>query len=140
MEFYLGHENISRGTIRKLQCETCGCECDAFSIIGDSEAMNFMGIIGLTNLTAQEIVITHLTRNEFQEYKTLDNKAVSARLERLLNRTKLHYFKKRVNTEGKRYYPCQHCDAELVLKNEISLADYVEQGGKIYTIGNYPNN
>ncbi len=139
MEFFLGHENITRGTIRKLKCHHCDFECDYFSIIGDTEAMNFLGVIGLTNLHAKEIFITHLTRNEFQEYKTLDSKTVSNRLEKLLNRNNLLYFKKKVNDQGQLYYPCPKCEAELSIINETTISEYVEQSGKIYTIGNYPN-
>ena len=140
MEFYLGHENISRATIRKLKCGKCDFECDCFSIIGASEAMNFMGIIGLTNLNSKEIFITHLTRNEFQEYKTIDSKTVTARLEKLLNRHSLLYLRKKANDLGQLYYPCPKCNSEMPLINEITISDFVDQGGKIYTIGNYPNN
>lgn len=137
MEFYLGAENISRGTIREMKCSKCGFRCDCFSIIGDTEAMNYLGIIGLTNGNEKEVFITHLTRSEFQAYRTIDSKMVSSRLEKLLNRDKLIYLKKRVNNQGILYYPCENCNSEMTLFNEVTLMEYVKEGGKVYTIENY---
>ena len=139
MEFYLKNENISRGTIRKLRCNNCHFSCDCFSIIGDTEAMNFLGIIGLTNLDAKEIIITHLTKDEFQQHGVINKENVENRIKNLLNRDKLIWFKKNRDTVGKLITPCLNCNNEMTVLNEISLSEYIEFGGKIYTIGNYPN-
>lgn len=139
MDFYLGHENISRGTIKKLRCKHCNFECDCFKIVGDTEAMNFLGVIGLTNLNAKEIFITHLTRQEYQEYGTIDSKRINARLEKLLKRSNLVYFRNKFDTQGRIFLSCPICESEMATTNEITLSEYVNEGGKIYTIGNYPN-
>jgi len=140
MDFYLGHENISRGTIRQLKCSNCNFSCDCFSIIGDTEAMNFLGIIGLTNLDSKEIIITHLTKDEFQEYKSLKREKVETRIKKLLNRKNLVWLKKKSDVNGKLFHPCLKCDNQMNISQELSLSEYINFGGKIYTIGNYPNN
>jgi hypothetical protein len=140
MDFYLGHENISRATIRQLQCVNCDFSCDNFSIIGDTEAMNFLGIIGLTNLDSKEVIITHLTKAEFQNYKLIDRENVEARIKKLLNRNNLIWLKRKRDFSEKLFIPCPKCDNKMDILQEISLSQYIDLGGKIYTIGNYPNN
>lgn len=140
MDIYLRNENISRATIRKLQCINCIFSFHCFSIIGDTEAMNFVGIIGLTNLESKEIFITHLTKVEFQDYKFMAKEQVETRIKNLLNRTNIVWLKKNTDINGKLFVPCQKCNNKMDILHEISLSEYIDLGGKIYMIGNYPNN
>jgi hypothetical protein len=80
-----------------------------------------------------------LTKDEFHQYKSIDSKKIVNRIREFLNRDNLTYLKKKVDSQGKLFTPCTKCDSEMLTMNEISLAEYAEQGGKVYTIGNYPN-
>ena len=137
MDFHLKNENISRATIKSFGCPNCGFISPLFSIIGDSWAMNFLGVIGIFNSEGKELFITHLTKDEFQNYRNIDSSIICNRLELLLNRKNLVFLKKSVDENNKLFLKCPKCETKMKEIEEQKLEGYSNNGGKIYTIGVY---
>jgi len=137
MEFYFNNENISRATVSDLKCTHCNFKTLTFEIIGDSWAMNFIGIIGVFDVEKEELFITHLTKNEYQNYRTIKQNVISDRLKLLINRENLIFLKNEIDENNKLYKKCAKCGEKLEQTKMQSLADFVTNGGKIYTIGIY---
>lgn len=139
MEFNLKNENISSATIKLFACPKCNFSANSFSIIGDSWAMNFLGIIGVFNFDKKELFITHLTKDEFLNYKNIDGLTICNRLSSLLNRNNLIFLKKESDENNKLLIKCLKCSTALKEQTEQTLDKFIETGGTIYTIGSYPN-
>ena len=98
--------------------------------------MNFLGIIGVFNAEKNELFITHLTKDEFQNYKNIDGLSICNRLSTLLNRSNLIFLKKVSNEKNKLCLKYPECGTTLT---EQTLNKFIETGGTVYTIGSYPN-
>ena len=119
-----------------MECQNCGFSVDMFNITGNSVAMNFIGIIGITNKDKNEIFITHLTKEEYINYKTKTSENIINRFKQVVNRKNLIFIKREVNESNKLYSPCPTCGSEMRKTNEISLEEYSLKG-LIHTIGTY---
>jgi hypothetical protein len=137
MDFYLENKNISRATVKSFTCPNCDFKSPLFSIIGDSWAMNFLGVIGIFNSDGKELFITHLTKDEFQNYRNIEASTICNRLELLLNRKNLIFLRKSEDENGKLFLKCPKCESKMKEIKEQSLEEYVDEGGKVYTIGVY---
>lgn len=137
MEFYFNNENISRAKVINLECDNCNLKTLSFEIVGDSWAMNFIGIIGLFDIEKEELFITHLTKNEYQNYRAINQDVISNRMRLLINRENLIFLKNEIDENSKLYKKCTKCGEKLEQTQILSLAEFASNGGKIYTIGIY---
>ena len=95
MNIYLDGENISTGgTVEFIKCVNCGFESIALQLCADTD-MVYHGIIGHGSKEKKEVVLTRLTRDEYNSYNRLTGKKLSERLNTVFNRDDLEYFKSR---------------------------------------------
>ena len=92
MDIYLDGENISKGgTIEFIKCVNCGHEGISLHLFSDTD-MVYQRVIGYGSRMKKELVLTRLTKDEYNSYARLTGRELSARLNEAFNREDLEYF------------------------------------------------
>lgn len=136
MEFHFDDENISSATVIYLECPNCHLNTFSFRITGNSWTMNSLGIIGVFDVRKKELFVTKLTKQEFQNYKTISETEVSDRLQLLLNRKKLTFLKNHKDENNILFQKCPDCGIKLNEVQQQDLEDFVLRGGNFHTFKN----
>lgn len=136
MEFHFDNEDISSAAVIDLECPNCHLKTFSFKITGNSWVMNFLGIIGVFDVRKKELFVTKFTKEEFQNYNTINETEISDRLQLLLNRKKLTFLKNHKDENSTLFKKCPDCGMKLNEVQEQDLEDFVLRGGKFYTLKN----
>ncbi|WP_433833083.1 hypothetical protein [Flavobacterium anhuiense] len=137
MKFYFKEENISEGKVIDLKCHNCFLNTSSFDIVGNNWTMSFIGIIGVFNSSENELFITSLTKDEFQNYSNIHPSEINERLKLLLNRENLVFLKNEKDSNNQLIKKCPNCHEKLEQIKERSFEEFILDGGKVYTIVSY---
>ncbi len=135
MNIYLDGENVSTGgTVEFVKCINCKYEAIALQLFADTD-MVYHGVIGHGSRQTKELVLTRLTREEYNAYGRLTGKELSSRLNNIFKRADLEYFKSRhfIKEDGEKIWAriCPNCDSYFVLEKRLNFDDFIKQGGKV---------
>ncbi len=135
MNIYLDGENVTTGgTVEFVKCINCKYEAIALQLFADTD-MVYHGIIGHGSRQTKELVLTRLTRKEYESYGRLTGKELSSRLNNIFNRVDLEYFKSRhfIKGDGEKIWAkiCPNCDSFFALERRLKFDEFIKQGGKI---------
>jgi len=136
---YLGGERISTGGfLENMKCVTCEFESKRLILQADTD-MVYMGVVGLTDLENNRIVITHLSKKEWQDYKNQVPEKLEERINTLFNSNSFKFFEQKhfyeKVTNEKIYRPiCLNCSDYLEKVDYQSFDHYIKSGGKLISI------
>lgn len=89
---HLGGEKISVGGFLKLMnCDKCNFNTQRLILQADTD-MVYMGVVGLTDLKRKRIVITHVNREEWNNFKEYMPVKLEARINEMFNVNSFKHF------------------------------------------------
>ena len=137
MAIYLDGENISTGgQVEYYRCDNCSHETFCLQLYRETDSV-YIGIINVTAADSKELVITRLTRHEFQHFGQIPKQIIADRINNFLNRKDLIYveLKHFVLNNGEKVFgkACPKCKEHMSRQKYKSLETFIEEGGKIIT-------
>ena len=141
MNIFLGAENLSIGG--KVEFRTCvNCKFDTFMLqLSADTDMVYQGIIGFASNARKELLITHLTTDEYHNFGIYDEYNIAERVNKIFNRDDFSYYRSKhfYHEDGEKYWSpvCPKCQSSLELKRTINFKEFISEGGKIMTYSVY---
>ena len=138
MKIYLEGENISMGgSVEYLKCSSCRFQSFRLLLSADTD-MVYQGIVGFTSVEKKELVLNRMTTDEYNQYDKLTGKQLSERMNRLLNRSDLEYYKSRhfIKEDKKIFWAtiCPKCEGYFIIQKRIDFNQFMKDGGKIISV------
>ena len=135
MDIYLDGENISKGgTVEFIKCVNCGHEGISLHLLSDTD-MVYQRVIGHGSKIKKELVLTRLTKDEYNSYARLTGRELSARINATFNREDLEYFKSGhfIRSDGDKIWAniCPTCDSYFELQKSMDFDQFIKEGGRI---------
>lgn len=137
-KIFLGGENISKGGfLEELKCISCNFTSKRLILQSDTD-MVYMGVVGLTDIKEDRILITHLNKEEWDNFKDYLPEKLEERINKEMKSSNFVYFKfgTKMNDDNEliKKISCPKCSGSLEKSCYQSFENYIENGGEILTL------
>lgn len=141
MNIYLGSENISiGGKVEFIKCSACNFDSFRLELSADTD-MVYQDVIGFVNKEHKELLLTHLSDEEFHNFNNYSGNQLSERVNKVFKENDFTFYKSKhfSNQNGEEYWApiCPKCENSFQPERKISLDDFIKEGGKIITYCSY---
>lgn len=141
MNIYLGSENISiGGKVEFIKCSQCQFDSFRLELSADTD-MVYQGVIGLVSRERREMLLTHLSEDEFRNFKDYSGNQLAARVNQIFQEREFTFYKSKhfTSKNGEPYWAaiCPNCESSFLSERKLSLGEFIKEGGKIITYSLY---
>lgn len=141
MNIYLGSENISiGGKVEFIKCSACNFESFRLELSADTD-MVYKEVIGFVNKEHKELLLTHVSDEEFHNFSNYSGNELSERVNTVFKGNGFTFYKSKHFTDqnGEEYWApvCPKCESSFQTERKISLEDFIKEGGKVITYSLY---
>lgn len=137
MNIYLGSENISTGgKVEFIKCSKCNFDSFRLELSADTD-MVYQAVIGFVNRERKELLLTHLSDKEFNNFENYSGNELSERVNAVFKENDFTFYKSKHFTyqNCEQYWApiCPKCGSSFQTERKISLEDFIKEDGKVIT-------